>query len=134
MIMRERKAFTIAACTKLNSYPNLEASMDIVWSVVVDNRPPYGHVSMFGLGEWMTVNFEPGSIFNSLIQSFRINPRHLHGPLGDVLGFTTPLNVYDRLIRTIKAYSVNLSRNMRFPTMRCVRPAKAQTSLCIRAV
>ena len=49
--MREKKAFAIAVSTKLNSYPNLEASIDIVWSVVVDNCPPYGHVSMFGLGE-----------------------------------------------------------------------------------
>ena len=29
---------------------------------------------------------------------------------------------------------VHLSRDMRFPTMWCVGPAKAQTSLCIRAV
>ena len=46
--------------------------MAIEWSVVVDNRPPYGHVSMIGLGEGMTANFEPGSIFYSLIQPYRI--------------------------------------------------------------
>ena len=67
--------------------------MDIVWSVVVEHRQPYGHSSMFGLGEGVTVN-EPGSIFNSFIQTYLDfqSPDICITGLGDVLGFTTPLS------------------------------------------
>ena len=76
-----------------------------------------------------------GGFVNQLIKIFWPNyKRSWKGLLRRVDTFLSWQNVIYSEEKTTLHDEKNLNGGMRFPTMWYVRPAKAQTSLCIRAV